>query len=79
MQPQKSENSMSGKTLLTMCTLVLGASLAFAGTPKISPCLKGSNVSVESKYNIREINLSMGRPIWESYRQNPLCLTVEQA
>jgi hypothetical protein len=67
MQPQESENFACGKTLLTVCTLVLGASLAFAGTPKISSDLKRNNVSVESKYN----NLSLGRPAWESYQQDP--------
>jgi serine protease AprX len=36
-------------------------------------------ISLKSKYNIRVINLSLGRPVWESYKVDPLCLAVEQA
>jgi serine protease AprX len=36
-------------------------------------------ISLKSKYNIRVINLSLGRPVFESYRQDPLCHAVEQA
>jgi len=36
-------------------------------------------VTLKSKYNIRVINLSLGRPVWESYKQDPLCQAVEQA
>ena len=36
-------------------------------------------ISLQSTYNIRVINLSLGRPIWESYTQDPLCQAVEQA
>ncbi len=36
-------------------------------------------ISLQSTYNIRVINLSLGRPIWESYAQDPLCQAVEQA
>jgi serine protease AprX len=35
--------------------------------------------ALKSKYNIRVINLSLGRPIWESYTLDPLCQAVEQA
>jgi serine protease AprX len=31
------------------------------------------------KYNIRVINLSLGRPVYESYTLDPLCQAVEQA
>ena len=31
------------------------------------------------KYNIRVINLSLGRPVFESYKLDPLCQAVEQA
>lgn len=36
-------------------------------------------IQLQSTYNIRVINLSMGRPIWESYKLDPLCQAVEQA
>jgi serine protease AprX len=36
-------------------------------------------ISLKSKYNIRVINLSLGRAVFESYRQDPLCHAVEQA
>jgi serine protease AprX len=36
-------------------------------------------IALKSQYNIRVMNLSLGRPIWESYTQDPLCQAVEQA
>jgi len=36
-------------------------------------------ISLKSKYNIRVINLSLGRPVFESYSLDPLCLAVESA
>jgi serine protease AprX len=36
-------------------------------------------IQLQSKYNIRVINLSLGRPIYESYLLDPLCQAVEQA
>ncbi|MFZ1087332.1 MAG: S8 family peptidase, partial [Terracidiphilus sp.] len=36
-------------------------------------------IALKSKYNIRVINLSLGRPVWESYTLDPLCQAVEQA
>lgn len=36
-------------------------------------------ISLKSKYNIRVINLSLGRPVYESYKLDPLCQAVEQA
>ena len=36
-------------------------------------------IALKSQYNIRVINLSLGRPIYESYKTDPLCLAVEQA
>jgi serine protease AprX len=36
-------------------------------------------ISLKSKYNIRVINLSLGRPVWESYKVDPLCQAVEDA
>src|SRR6202040_1729999 len=36
-------------------------------------------VQLKSKYNIRVINLSLGRPIWESCTKDPLCQAVEAA
>ena len=36
-------------------------------------------IQLKSTYNIRIINLSLGRPIWESYALDPLCQEVEKA
>jgi serine protease AprX len=36
-------------------------------------------VQLKDTYNIRVINLSLGRPVAESYALDPLCLAVEQA
>ena len=36
-------------------------------------------ISLKATYNIRVINLSLGRPIFESYTLDPLCQAVEQA
>src|SRR5207245_159768 len=36
-------------------------------------------VSLKSQYNVRVINLSLGRPIYESCARDPLCSAVEAA
>lgn len=36
-------------------------------------------IQLQSTYNIRVINLSLGRPVLESYTVDPLCQAVEQA
>jgi len=36
-------------------------------------------IALASTYNIRVINLSLGRPVYESYTQDPLCQAVEAA
>jgi serine protease AprX len=36
-------------------------------------------IQLKSKYNIKVINLSLGRPIQETYKLDPLCIAVEQA
>jgi serine protease AprX len=36
-------------------------------------------ILLKSKYNIRVMNLSLGRPVTESYKQDPLCQAVEEA
>jgi serine protease AprX len=36
-------------------------------------------ISMKSQYNIRVMNLSLGRAVFESYQQDPLCQAVEQA
>src|SRR5246500_3353107 len=36
-------------------------------------------ISLKSTYNIRVINLSMGRAVYESYKLDPLCQAVERA
>jgi serine protease AprX len=39
----------------------------------------GQAVALKSKYNIRVINLSLGRAVYESYKLDPLCQAVERA
>lgn len=36
-------------------------------------------IQLQSRYNIRVINLSLGRAVYESYQQDPLCQAVEAA
>src|SRR5215469_458621 len=36
-------------------------------------------IQLQNKYNIRVINLSLGRPVYESYTIDPLCQAVEAA
>lgn len=36
-------------------------------------------IALQSQYNIRVINLSLGRPVYESYSVDPLCQAVEAA
>src|ERR1700751_2242612 len=36
-------------------------------------------ISLKSQYNIRVINLSLGRAVYETYKLDPLCKAVEQA
>jgi serine protease AprX len=36
-------------------------------------------IQLKDQYNIRVINLSLGRPVYESYTLDPLCQAVEQA
>ncbi|HTS74957.1 MAG TPA: S8 family serine peptidase [Bryobacteraceae bacterium] len=36
-------------------------------------------IQLQAKYNIRVINLSLGRPVYESYALDPLCQAVEAA
>ncbi len=36
-------------------------------------------IALKNTYNIRVINLSLGRPVFESYTQDPLCQAVEAA
>ncbi len=36
-------------------------------------------ITLQSKYNIRVLNLSLGRPVFESYTLDPVCQAVEAA
>ncbi|HEX4165091.1 MAG TPA: S8 family serine peptidase [Bryobacteraceae bacterium] len=36
-------------------------------------------ISLQSTYNIRVINMSLGRPVFENYQSDPLCQVVEAA
>ncbi len=50
-----------------------------AGTDSEVMAAIDSAITLASTYNIRIINLSLGRPVYESYTKDPLCLAVEQA
>ena len=36
-------------------------------------------IALKSTYNIRVINLSLGRPVYDTYVNDPLCQAVERA
>ena len=40
---------------------------------------RGKAIALKSKYNIRVINLSLERPVFQSYQTDPLCRAVEAA
>lgn len=50
-----------------------------AGTDSAVISAINSAIQLKSQYNIRVINLSLGRPVYESYTLDPLCQAVEQA
>ncbi|MBV9764125.1 MAG: S8 family serine peptidase, partial [Acidobacteriaceae bacterium] len=50
-----------------------------AGTDSYVIAAISEAISLKSTYNIRVINLSLGRPVYESYKQDPLCQAVEAA
>jgi serine protease AprX len=51
------------------------------GQSDVSTVVAGIQWAVENRkaYNIRVLNLSLGHPVGESYKTDPLCLAVEQA
>jgi serine protease AprX len=50
-----------------------------AGTDSAVIAAINSAIQLKSRYNIRVINLSLGRPVYESYSLDPLCQAVERA
>jgi serine protease AprX len=50
-----------------------------AGTDSLVIAAIDEAISLKSRYNIRVINLSLGRAVYESYKLDPLCQAVEQA
>src|ERR1700739_3726586 len=50
-----------------------------AGTDSMVIAAINRAISLKSTYNIRVINLSMGRAVYESYKLDPLCQAVERA
>jgi serine protease AprX len=50
-----------------------------AGTDSAVISAINTAIQLKTKYNIRVINLSVGRPVFESYTLDPLCQAVEQA
>ena len=55
--------------------------LGQSGQGTDSSVIKAINqaISLKSQYNIRVMNLSLGRPVYESYTLDPLCQAVEAA
>jgi serine protease AprX len=55
--------------------------LAKNGGGRFSDIVKGIQWSIQNKekYNIRVINMSLGGPIFDSYRDDPVCQAVEKA
>ncbi|HME08009.1 MAG TPA: S8 family peptidase [Bryobacteraceae bacterium] len=50
-----------------------------AGTDSAVIAAIGRAIQLKSTYNIRVLNLSLGRPVFESFRLDPLCQAVEAA
>src|SRR5271165_110875 len=50
-----------------------------AGTDSTVIAAIEAAIQLKDTYNIRVINLSVGRPVYESYTQDPVCQAVEQA
>ncbi len=50
-----------------------------AGTDSAVIAAISQAINSKSTYNIRVMNLSLGRPVMESYRLDPLCRAVEKA
>src|SRR5436853_5952877 len=50
-----------------------------AGTDSSVIAAINAAIKLKSKYNIRAINLSVGRQVYESYTLDPLCQAVEKA
>src|SRR5208282_848122 len=50
-----------------------------AGTDSLVIAAINQAISLKSRYNIRVINLSLGRAVYETYTLDPLCQAVEQA
>ena len=48
-----------------------------AGTDSLVIAAINQAISLKSTYNIRVINLSLGRAVYESYKLDPLCQAVE--
>src|ERR1700728_1828807 len=49
------------------------------GTDSLVIAAINQAIALKSTYNIRVINLSLGRAVYESYQLDPLCQAVEQA
>ena len=50
-----------------------------AGTDSLVIAAINQAIALKSTYNIRVINLSLGRAVYETYKLDPLCQAVEQA
>src|SRR5881296_2305924 len=79
-----SSDSLSFRTfrgLAPDAQLISVRALAPDGTGRTSDIIKGIDWVVKnaSTYNIRVLNLSLGHPVYESYKTDPLCRAVASA
>jgi len=79
-----SSDSLSFRTfrgLAPGAQLISVRALAPDGTGRTSDIIKGIDWVVKNAatYNIRVLNLSLGHPVYESYRTDPLCRAVAAA
>lgn len=76
-----SKSSGTYKGIAPGAKLIILKALDDNGVGKDSWVIAATNRAIELKatYNIRVINLSLGRPVRESYKTDPLCQAVEAA
>ncbi len=81
------KSSQCGKCTQTFVGIAPGANLINlkvldadgAGSDAAVMAAINQAIALKSTYNIRVINMSLGRPVFESYAQDPICQAVEAA
>ena len=79
--PEKNDYSVSFRGIAPDADLINLRVLDANGVGSDSSVIAAIQRAIELKnqYNIRVINLSVGRPVFESYQDDPLCQAVEAA